>query len=53
LKAFLNNVGSFEDEKCHIVGGFEGFASVFTLGENNLRNDLSKSLNVFRKYAQN
>jgi len=53
LKAFLDNVGSFENEKCHLGGGFEGFASIFTLNESNLRNDLSKSLDVSRKYAQN
>jgi hypothetical protein len=33
--------------------GFKGFAFVFTLSESNLKNDLSKSLDVFGKYAQN
>ncbi len=46
-------MGSFENEKYHLVGGFEGFAFVFTLGESNLRNDLSKSLDVSGKYVQN
>jgi hypothetical protein len=46
-------VGSFENEKCHLARGFEGFAFVLTLSESNLRNDLSKSLDVYGKYAQN
>jgi hypothetical protein len=53
LKAFSDNVGSFENEKGHLVGWFEGFSFVLTLSESNLRIDLSKSLDVFRKYAQN
>ncbi len=53
MKAFLDNVESFENDKCHVAWVFEGFASIFTLGERNLRNDFNKSLDVSGKYTQN
>jgi hypothetical protein len=44
-------MGSFENQKFHLAGGFEGFPSILTLSESNLKNDFGKSLDVSRKYA--